>query len=154
MIGASAKVDGALASLQRLRLALTEGTVRVLEKTVAEAKAMAQSTTSFQDRPGALRGSLKTFASGWTGDSVKAGVRLGTKYGTFIENGTRAHPIVARSASRLRFVVGGRVVFARAVMHPGTAPRHFMRDTETAMSQVFDAYMHEMAASATSSFGR
>lgn len=36
-----------------------------------------------------------------------------------VHNGSRRHKIVPRSKQYLRFRVGGRVVFARAVSHPG-----------------------------------
>lgn len=37
----------------------------------------------------------------------------------FVHNGTPPHPIRARRARALRFEVGGQVVYARAVYHPG-----------------------------------
>lgn len=39
----------------------------------------------------------------------------------FINEGTKAHAIVPRFATILRFAVGGTIVFARRVRHPGTA---------------------------------
>lgn len=41
--------------------------------------------------------------------------------------GTRPHLIRPRRASVLRFEVGGRVVFAKLVRHPGTRANDFMR---------------------------
>lgn len=55
-----------------------------------------------------------------------------TDYLGYILYGTHAHVIRAipdRPNAHLRFVTGGRVVFARAVMHPGTKANNFVRDS-------------------------
>lgn len=44
----------------------------------------------------------------------------GGDYGEFLDEGVRPHVIRPRRAKVLRFVVGGRVVYARKVNHPGT----------------------------------
>jgi hypothetical protein len=41
-------------------------------------------------------------------------------YAPYIEEGTRPHVIRARRGKALRFVVDGRVVYAKEVHHPGT----------------------------------
>jgi hypothetical protein len=41
--------------------------------------------------------------------------------------GTRAHTIFATKARALRFVTEGKTIFAKSVMHPGTAMRPFLR---------------------------
>lgn len=46
----------------------------------------------------------------------------------FVVFGTRPHRIVARRAKALRFEVGGRIVFAKSVRHPGTRPNNFLLD--------------------------
>ncbi|WP_262413993.1 hypothetical protein [Actinacidiphila acidipaludis] len=43
----------------------------------------------------------------------------------FALDGTRSHTIVPRRAKALRFDIGGRIVFARVVRHPGTRPKNF-----------------------------
>ena len=47
--------------------------------------------------------------------------------GTFIQKGTKPHPIVARRARFLRFYWPkvGRVVYFKRVNHPGTKPNRF-----------------------------
>ena len=55
-----------------------------------------------------------------------------TDYLGYILFGTHAHVIRAipnRPNAHLRFVTGGRVVFAREVMHPGTRANNFVRDS-------------------------
>lgn len=42
--------------------------------------------------------------------------------------GTRPHAIAARHGQFLRFSAHGRVVYDRAVMHPGTRPNRFLTD--------------------------
>ncbi len=44
----------------------------------------------------------------------------------YVINGTRPHQIRPRTRQALRFTVGGRVVFAKIVNHPGTKPDDFM----------------------------
>lgn len=44
-----------------------------------------------------------------------------------VHDGTRPHTIRPRNAQVLRFVVDGRVVFARVVHHPGTRARPFIQ---------------------------
>lgn len=44
------------------------------------------------------------------------------KYAGYVEYGTRPHIIRPRRRRALRFRVGGAVVFARRVNHPGTKP--------------------------------
>jgi len=55
-----------------------------------------------------------------------------TPYLGYILFGTHAHVIRAipnRPNAHLRFVAGGRVVFAKEVMHPGTRANNFVRDS-------------------------
>ncbi|MFD5788567.1 hypothetical protein ACFWH1_18335 [Streptomyces sp. NPDC127037] len=45
----------------------------------------------------------------------------------YVLNGTRPHIIRPRRRKALRFEVGGRVVFAKLVHHPGTKPNNFLK---------------------------
>lgn len=64
----------------------------------------------------------ETFVSGLT---VGFRIILPDVYSRFVIPGTRAHVILPRHAKVLRFVVGGQVVFAMRVQHPGTKPNPF-----------------------------
>ncbi len=66
--------------------------------------------TRIDEGPGGLQGVI-------TCDHPK--VRL-------VLEGTRPHIIRPRRAKALRFEVGGEVVFARKVRHPGTRPNNFL----------------------------
>jgi len=54
-----------------------------------------------------------------------ARTKAGVFYGHFVRGGTRPHVIRPYRAKALRFEVGGRVVFAQQVNHPGTKPNPY-----------------------------
>lgn len=60
--------------------------------------------------------------------SLRPSVTVGSDvfYAPFVNDGTRPHQIRPRRAQVLRFTVGGQVVFARVVNHPGTKPNPFL----------------------------
>lgn len=60
------------------------------------------------------------------GSSVSGHVGSNDRVARYLEYGTRPHVIRPRNARALRFVSGGRVVFARAVNHPGTRPYRWL----------------------------
>lgn len=47
-------------------------------------------------------------------------------YAPYVNDGTAPHVIRPRNAQALRFRVGGRIVYARVVNHPGTRPNPFL----------------------------
>lgn len=60
------------------------------------------------------------------GQYVKIGSNL--NYARIHHEGTKPHLIVANRAQVLRFTAGGRVVYTRAVKHPGTRPNKYLTD--------------------------
>lgn len=46
----------------------------------------------------------------------------------YVLGGTRPHMIRPVRARALRFTIGGRTVYAKAVMHPGTKPNRFLQE--------------------------
>ncbi|WP_329336070.1 hypothetical protein OG252_13050 [Streptomyces sp. NBC_01352] len=46
----------------------------------------------------------------------------------WVIGGTRPHPIRPIRARALRFTMGGRMVYAKAVMHPGNKPNNFLKE--------------------------
>ncbi|AHB31703.1 tail assembly chaperone [Mycobacterium phage Bernardo] len=60
---------------------------------------------------------------------LDSGVTAHADYARYVHDGTRAHVIrPRRPGGVLRFTVGGRVVYARRVNHPGTRARPFLRN--------------------------
>jgi hypothetical protein len=75
------------------------------------------------------------------------------KYAPAIDLGARAHVIRPRRARFLRFTVGGKVVFARKVNHPGNRPYRFLyRATNAAGRVFFIAMQHRMGIVARQHF--
>lgn len=92
---------------------------RVAREVEARAKQLAPVNT------GRLRGSIQAQPKfTFRGPTVR--VSADVNYATFVENGTAPHVIRPRNAKALKFKIGGRVVFARVVHHPGTKAVHFM----------------------------
>ena len=60
-------------------------------------------------------------------------VGLRARHARYLEFGTRPHEIKPRRARALRFSIGGRVFFARRVLHPGIKPRFFLRSAYEAL---------------------
>lgn len=75
---------------------------------------------------GRLRASIKGELQGvWT---LRPRFVVGTNvdYAEMVHDGTRPHVIRPRNARALRFMVNGRVVYARVVHHPGTRANPFL----------------------------
>jgi len=77
-------------------------------------------------KTGRLRGSIKSKRSGFFSLRPKVTVYSNVAYAGFVNDGTRPHTIRPRRAKALRFRVGGRIVYARVVNHPGTKARPFL----------------------------
>lgn len=75
---------------------------------------------------GRLRGSIR--AEEPRVFSLRGSVKVGSdlEYAGFVNDGTRPHIIRPRNAQVLRFRVGGRLVYAKVVHHPGTRARPFL----------------------------
>lgn len=70
---------------------------------------------------GRLRSSIKSVIS-----TYRARVETNVKYAPYVHDGTRPHVIRPRRRRALKFNVGGQVVFAQSVNHPGTRSRPFL----------------------------
>ena len=76
-----------------------------------------------------------------------ASAHVGTsdRVAVMLNDGTRAHRIVATNAKALRFEIGGRVVFAKSVNHPGTSPTYWLdRAGAISLSPVERAFEDEV----------
>lgn len=120
-----------LGELKRAHRELIRNTEISIQKALDDAWDEVQkhvsSTSRFVHRTGAVKsGMRRKFIR------LKSGARLEisnrVRHATFLERGTRPHPIVAKRGRALRFMVGGQVFFRRRVFHPGTKPTFFLRD--------------------------
>lgn len=121
----SARLDGAafVRELQTLSAGIRNNAGQALRAAVRASEDDAKSTTLFKDGATArLRQNIVGTVEGLTGE-----LKASTAYAQWVESGTQPHVIEAKSGGLLRFVVAGRVIFARRVRHPGTAPRPFMQ---------------------------
>ncbi|MFC8583455.1 HK97 gp10 family phage protein [Streptomyces sp. NPDC057217] len=87
---------------------------------VARAKVLAPVDT------GRLRASIRLERRSVFGLRQRWTVGSDVEYAPMVNDGTRPHKIRPRTKKALRFKVGGKVVFARVVSHPGTRARPFL----------------------------
>lgn len=75
----------------------------------------------YKNRTGHLSDSRETMAWSMGGFQWRGEIKWMATYGKFVDESTKAHPIVATRAKMLRFYdKGGNVQFRKRVMHPGT----------------------------------
>ncbi len=98
--------------------------VRVAYRNVRE-------STLFKDRTGQLRGTVDIIDTGAYSKRLIAPA----SYALYVNGGTKPHVILPKNFPFLRFVIAGRVIFARKVNHPGTSPRPFMEHAADAGGQ-------------------
>lgn len=77
-------------------------------------------------RTNRLRSSIDYRVSSFFSLRPKAHVFSDVEYAPYVNDGTRPHIIRPKNAKALRFRVGGQVVYARVVHHPGTKARPFL----------------------------
>jgi ribosomal protein L5 len=107
-------------------------------------------TRSKQEAPKRTRKLERSIYADIRGD--KATIRARAPYAGFVISGTPPHIIRAKDKP-LRFQIGGRVVFARSVNHPGTKPNDFFsralqaeqRRIEDEMAEVGGRFFAEVA---------
>lgn len=91
----------------------------------------------FQQRLDRVAAIAAQEAPGSMGDYIETDIRYGARglegavicthpKARLVLDGTRPHLIRPRRARALRFEVGGDVVFAKLVRHPGTRPNNFL----------------------------
>lgn len=127
LVGARVDVEvdrSALARILRLPGGLVDRDLRRrAERVAARARATA---------PGGMRDAISVELDG-TGRGRRARVVLNHPAALYVTQGTgiygrrgSSYPIRPRFARALRFVVGGRVVYAKQVTHPGIKPNDFL----------------------------
>ena len=108
----------------QLRRVIRSASMRELENTgrrvVNRAKILCPVDT------GRLRASIKGKASRTWTLRPQFTVSSNVDYAPMVHDGTRPHIIRPRTKQVLKFNVGGQVVFAKVVHHPGTRARPFL----------------------------
>jgi hypothetical protein len=85
-------------------------------------RAAITSGSYYKDRTGKTSKSFRVVPR----SSTEAQVTAPGKVPIILDEGSKAHVIVAKKAGALRFVVAGSVLFRRKVNHPGTKPTAFV----------------------------
>lgn len=79
--------------------------------------------------PGTMKFGIRTSIQRGPGGEFRGVVRSTHPASIYVLNGTRPHMIFPRRPGGvLRFTVGGQVVFARYVSHPGTRAQPFLQE--------------------------
>lgn len=113
-------------ALERFQSMLKERYQQAMDQYLAAVIEEVNSSHPYTDRTGALTRSIRRGGVGWHGDELRGEVTAGVPYAEYVEQGTRPHPIVARGARVLHFVVDGKDVFTPQVRHPGSKPYPFL----------------------------
>ena len=79
-------------------------------------------------------------------------VQNSAKHAVFLEKGTRPHIIAARPFKKLRFKVGGQVIYRKSVRHPGTPAYRFLSKSRDVASRKFEQVMRPRMLRAAKSF--
>jgi hypothetical protein len=80
-----------------------------------------------------------------TPNGAEVSVGTSDRIAGYLQHGTRPHRIEARNAKALRFEMGGGIVFAKSVMHPGTAPTEWLeRAGQLSLNPVERAFEDEV----------
>ena len=127
--------------LDRAELSRTIRGASRRELEVAARQVMNRAKVLAPVRTGRLRASIRVESRRTATLRSKFTIGSDVEYAAFVNDGTRPHIIRPRRAQALRFVIGGRVVFAKVVHHPGTRARPFL-----------DKALREVAASRGYSF--
>lgn len=77
--------------------------------------------------PGSMKQRIRVQIQRAPGGEFRGVVKVEHPAAIFVVNGTRPHLIRPVRARVLRFTVGGQVVYARLVRHPGNKPNDFLR---------------------------
>lgn len=77
--------------------------------------------------PGSMKQRIRVQIQRAPGGEFRGVVKVEHRAAIWVINGTRPHLIRPVRARVLRFTVGGRVVYARLVRHPGSKPNDFLR---------------------------
>ncbi|MEU7010365.1 HK97 gp10 family phage protein [Streptomyces sp. NPDC046332] len=75
---------------------------------------------------GRLRASIRVERRSFLGFRARWTIGSDVEYAPYVNDGTAPHIIRPKNAQALRFRVGGRIVYAKVVNHPGTRANPFL----------------------------
>lgn len=144
--------QGDLTRVRKAFRALDATTSTRVLSTAARAGGLIIETSAKQKVPritSTLMRSIHTEVTSASQNSAVAVVGTDVEYGPHVEFGTRARVIRPRNARALRFKIGGRVVFAKFVRHPGTRAKPFLRpafdeNKDKVHREVVDVIWHQV----------
>lgn len=98
-----------------------KGSYEIVRAVTLRTAAIASATA-----PGHMKQAIRPIIKGSKANPVGI-VMVDHPAASYVLQGTQPHPIYPRRPGGvLRFTVGNRIVFARAVSHPGTKPNNFL----------------------------
>lgn len=108
---------------------------KAVEKGLDRGVVVARTQHAYTDRTGNLTRSIRPKFEPRREDLIEGQLLAEAKYASFVEGGTRPHPIKARNAPFLVFRWNGHLVRKKRVNHPGTKPFPFMGPAYLAMER-------------------
>lgn len=134
-----------VADLKRQHAAFVRSHTIAVNVSAEEAASVAQGVAikkaGFQKRTGKTHKKTKPRVIRRGGKTLIIGVKNTAKHAAVLEKGSKAHVIRARRRKALRFMAGGKLVFRKAVNHPGTKPYRFLSRGRDAGSAAFAKQM-------------
>lgn len=84
-------------------------------------------TEAIRRAPGRMGTTIRAQIRRGPGGDFQGVINVRHPAALYVIGGTRPHAIRPVRAKALRFTVGGQVVYAKVVMHPGAKPNDFLR---------------------------
>jgi hypothetical protein len=143
-------VRGLVAALNEADKAIERNVRQELVFSASSIVLQARGTHDYRDRTRNLTSSIHEgkLTGSWASGTLTVSVIADAQYAAAIEYGSRPHEIVPRRRKYLRFAVGGRVVFAKKVHHPGTRAYEFLaKALEAQMPEITENIANAMERS-------
>lgn len=126
-----------LAAAERSPELANEAMVLALGKSAKEVQTIARAKHRFRSRTTMLEKSVDYEVNTTEMEATVSLDESVASYAPFVHDGTNPHRIIARAKKALRFVKGGKFVFAKSVWHPGTKPDRFLYEAgEAALPKI------------------
>ena len=143
----------------RLQTRLQAACVGAVRDACEQGAAEARDTRRYKDRTGALTASIQGHLLTGTATDAEGEITAGvnspaSKYASFVDGGTKAHPITAKNKPLLRWQdASGHWWSKRTVQHPGTKPYGFMGSAYLKAERVLEVAADVAVARAVADVG-